>query len=105
MNNGTLTRLPRVVVFNDYSNYDAERCRNGGCYWFETRYTRVADNSDLFEVTEHTSAEFCPYCRSWDCSGKCHVAEFVNEDELKSIIEAFEQLHADDDEIYISFRD
>lgn len=102
--NGT-TSLPRVVVFNDYSNYDSAKSRNGGCYWFETRYTRVAECPDFYEVTEHTSGEFCPYCRSWNCSGDCHEAEFMREAELKDRIQWFEELYADEDDCYISFED
>ena len=101
--NGT-TALPRVVVFNDYSNYDSSRSRNGGNYWFGTKYSQVPGG--LYKVTEHTSGEFCPYCRNWNCTGVCHDDEFVTNEELQNAIEAFEQLYGEDnEEFFISIED
>ena len=54
------------VRFCDYSQYDSEKCRNGGCYGFWTDYTRL-DNGK-WEVSYGTTADFtyCPVCGSFN---------------------------------------
>lgn len=64
----------------DESNYKPETCRNGGNYAFWTKFQRVS--ADKWEVSEGTTADFCPYCRSWDCSGECHESEYCDTSEV-----------------------
>lgn len=50
------------VRFNDFSQYDSEKCNNGGCYGFWTNYDRL-DNG-TWKVSYGTTADFdyCPVC-------------------------------------------
>lgn len=52
------------VKFLDYSEYDSEKCNNGGCYGFRTEYIRISD--ERLEVTHGTTADltYCPVCGS-----------------------------------------
>lgn len=55
-----------VVTIEDLSEYDPERCNNGGCYSFWTKYVREKNNQ--FRVEYGTSADFpyCPVCGSFN---------------------------------------
>lgn len=64
------------VSLSDYSEYESERCCNGGAYGFSTNYDRLEDGSWM--CTEHTTADFCPYCRSWNCNGHCTEPEYYS---------------------------
>ena len=56
------------VRFNDYSNYDPEKCHDGGAYGFWTNFYRTEANSDTWEAEYHTTADFgfCPCCGRFD---------------------------------------
>lgn len=92
-----LKDLIRVDI-NDYREYDSDRCCNGGAYSWHHHYTRVCEN--MWELTEGTSGEFCPYCRSWDCTGWCRdeeEPELVTNEELSHIIEEWSKDDGEDD--------
>lgn len=83
------------VNINNYQAYDPDRCCNGGAYSWHYHYARRCEN--MWELTESTSAEFCPYCRSWDCAGWCRDGMdpvLVTDRELASIIDEWS---SDDD--------
>ena len=97
------------VRFCDYTEYDSEKCNNGGCYGFWTDYNRLDGGN--WEVSYGTTAdfEFCPVCGSFndhyddDCcyeSGyECGEFETVMETELLKFINEFEET----DNKYIEF--
>lgn len=75
------------VDINDYTAYDPDYCCNGGRYSWHYHYSRVCEN--MWELTESTSGEFCPYCRSWDCTGWCRDEAdpvLVTDDKLSNIV-------------------
>ena len=53
----------KIIEVRDESDYDPEFCHDGGKYWFGERFLRIGSK---WFVEETTSADFCPYCRSWD---------------------------------------
>lgn len=91
-----LKGLVRIDI-NDYTTYDPDYCRNGGRYSWHYHYSRVCEN--MWEATESTSAEFCPYCRSWYCAGWCRDEAdpvLVTDEELSRIVEEW----SSDDDYY-----
>lgn len=93
-----LKDLMRVDI-NDYRSYDPDRCCNGGAYSWHYHYTRRCEN--MWELTESTSGEFCPYCRSWDCTGWCRDGEdpvLVTDSELSRIIDWWSEDYGDGDD-------
>lgn len=98
------------VRFNDYSDYDSEKCNNGGSYGFWTDYSRLENGN--WEISYGTTADFdyCPVCGCFndhyegnDCcysSGyECGEFETVTENELLKLINEFEET----DEEYIEY--
>lgn len=90
------------VRINDYTNYDAEKCNNGGCYAFFTDYIKRPDGK--WEISYDTTAdlEYCPVCGSFEnhrgdvnCpyeSGyTCGEFKVISEEELLNIINNFEE--------------
>lgn len=83
------------VRFNDFSDYDSEKCRNGGCYGFWTDYTSLENGT--FEVSYGTTADFeyCPVCGSFDDHYEgddtylCGEFETITETELLNLINSF----------------
>lgn len=45
-----------VVIYDDFSEYDPEKCNNGGCYSYTTTYTRIP--GDIWSINYDTSSEF-----------------------------------------------
>ena len=99
------------VRFCDYTQYEAEKSCNGGCYGFWTDYTRLEDGN--WEVSYGTTADlpYCPLCGSFndhydgdDCcyeSGdSCGDCEVVTEEKLLELINEFKET---EDE-YIEFK-
>lgn len=56
------------VRFNDYSNYDPEKCHDGGAYGFWTDFYRSELDADAWCAEYHTTADFgfCPCCGQFD---------------------------------------
>ena len=90
------------VKFLDYSEYDSEKCNNGGCYGFRTEYTRISD--ERLEVTHGTTADlvYCPVCGSFsdhydgndsvfDSGYSCGEFSTVTTGELLKFINEFEE--------------
>lgn len=90
------------VRFNDYTDYDPNRCHNGGSYGFWTDYDRLENGK--WEISYGTTADFsyCPRCGSFndhyegdDCcydSGySCGEFEQITENELLKLINEFEE--------------
>lgn len=80
------------VVISDYSNYDAERCFNGGNYSFHQVFEK--NKKGMFEVSYQTSSEF-DYCSRCGTFGHteynledCHFNDYqeVTEHELQVMI-------------------
>lgn len=86
------------VRFNDYSEYDPDKCNNGGCYGFWTDYDRAGLG---WRVSYGTTSDFdyCPVCGSfndhyiWDGEEgySCGTYEKVSEKELLERIGNFEE--------------
>lgn len=90
------------VRFNDFSQYDSEKCNNGDCYGFWTNYDRL-DNG-TWKVSYGTTADFnyCPVCGCFndhyegeDCcyeSGySCGEYDTIAEKELLRFINEFRE--------------
>lgn len=107
------TNLDRVnrVRFCDYSNYDSEKCNNGGCYGFWTDYNRLENGK--WEVNYGTTADFeyCPVCGSfnehyegdegcYESDYSCGEFETVTENELLKLINEF----VETDNQYIEYK-
>lgn len=99
------------VRFCDYSDYDSEKCNDGGSYGFWTDYNRLENGN--WEISYGTTADFeyCPVCGNFndhyegnDCyyeSGySCGEYETITEAELLKRINEFEET---DDE-YIEYK-
>ena len=99
----------KKVRFNDFSDYEPEKCNNGGEYGFWTDYKRLENG--LFEVSYGTTADFqyCPVCGSfqnhstdddyYDSGYSCGEFETVTERELIDMINEFDE----SDDCYIEF--
>lgn len=101
----------RRIRFNDFSDYDSEKCNNGGCYGFWTDYNRLENGK--WEISYGTTADmdFCPCCGSfndhyvgddcrYDSEYDCGEFGIVTEDELLKIIDEFEENEGE----YIEFK-
>lgn len=95
----SLTNITRVR-FNDYTDYDSEKCNNGGCYGFWTDYDRLKNGN--WEISYGTTAdmEYCPCCGSfndhyegddsiYDSGYSCGNFEQISETELLERINNF----------------
>ena len=98
------------VKFFDYSEYDSEKCNDGGCYGFWTEYIRISDGR--WEATHGTTADFvyCPVCGSFsdhydggdsvfDSGYSCGEFSTVTTEELLKFINEFEET----DDQYIKY--
>ncbi len=80
-------KIKEAKIF-DYTNFDADKCNNGGCYGFTTTYSYAGDGE--YEVSHSTTAEFtfCPFCGSFNSGSCCDGPRFVTEqkvwDEIKN---------------------
>lgn len=105
-----------TVRLSDFSDYDSEKCNNGGCYGFWTDYDRMENGN--WELSFHTTADFdyCPCCGSfndhhvwsdeddiYDSGFSCGKFETVSTEELIDIINEFEKQHGDDDNYSIEY--
>ena len=74
----TIASAARITV-RDYSNYDPDKCHDGGSYKTGVTFIRHPDG---WERQEYTSGDYCPYCGSFDCCGNCEEAEAAAEERL-----------------------
>ena len=88
----------KKVRFNDFSEYDSEKCSNGGSYGFWTDYSHLENGN--WEISYGTTAdmEFCTCCGSfgdhYDYDKEeysCGDFETVTTDELLEKINSFEE--------------
>ena len=88
----------KKVRFNDFSEYDSEKCNNGGCYGFWTDYSRLENGN--WEISYGTTAdmEFCPCCGSFgdhydygEEEYSCGEFETITTQELLERINSFEE--------------
>lgn len=91
------------VRFCDYTEYNSEKCNNGGCYGFWKDYNRT--EAGLFEVSYGTTADFeyCPCCGSFnnhnasedndifESGYTCGEFGTVTESELLELINGFDE--------------
>ena len=76
------------VRVRDYSDYDSEKCHDGGHYCTGADFYRHGDG---WERREYTSGEYCPYCGSFDCCGNCEEA-FTAESDRLTDAEVFDEV-------------
>ena len=89
------------VRFND-SDYDSEKCNNGGSYGFWTDYSRLENGN--WEISYGTTADFeyCPVCGNfndhyegdyscYESGYSCGEYETITEAELLKRINEFEE--------------
>ena len=99
------------VRFCDYTEYNSEKCNNGGCYGFWTDYNRLENGN--FEISYGTTADFeyCPVCGSfnnhyasdddiYESGYTCGEFETVTETELLELINNFEET----EDCYIEYK-
>lgn len=88
----------KKVRFNDFSEYDSEKCSNGGCYGFWTDCNHLENGN--WEISYGTTADmdFCPCCGSFgdhydygEEEYSCGDFETVTTDELLERINSFEE--------------
>lgn len=88
----------KKVRFNDFSEYDSEKCNNGGCYGFWTDYSRLENGN--WEISYGTTADFdyCPCCGSFgdhydhdEEDYSCGEFETITTEELLERINSFEE--------------
>lgn len=91
------------IDLQDYSQYEAGRCNNGGCYSFTTTFKKVeVEGPACWQVVNSTSAEFA-YCEYYGhfCNNNCEdcqpTFEMLTSKEVASQIERFISMHADED--------
>lgn len=105
-----------TVRLSDYSDYESDKCNNGGCYGFWEDYDRLENGN--WELSFHTTADFdyCPCCGSfndhhvwsdeadiYDSGFSCGKFETVSTEELVNIINEFEKQHGGDDKYSIEY--
>ena len=91
-----LSNINRVYLYDD-SEYVEGKDANGGCYRFWTEFKHIGLNKWL--VLKGTSADFCPYCRSWNCNGSCiedEPEEYLTTEEVVKEINEYENDGNDD---------
>jgi hypothetical protein len=79
------------VRITDYSDFESDRCFNGGNYWFTTIYVPITYLLEMIsgEVFHSTSADFeyCEFCGSFgDHSGVCTDPKVVKTEYVLSHI-------------------
>ena len=91
------------ITLNDYSEYDPDRCHDGGCYGFWETYIQTETCSwvKTYGTTASLDIDYCPCCGCFYNTAKCNQCdgtfEHVTINELIKIIENFDL----DDEHYI----
>jgi len=84
----------KKITINDYSNYEPEKCSDGGAYGFWTEY--LYKGGDIWEISYGTTAdmEFCPCCGSFNShydyeneEYSCGDFDTITTKELSKIIE------------------
>ncbi len=80
----------KEATISDDTQYDPNRCNNGGAYGFAVRYCYVGP--DAYHAFHMTTAEFefCSYCGSFN-SGCCSAPEEITEKELWNRIQEAEK--------------
>lgn len=90
-----ISKETKRVVIEDYSEYDGNRCNNGGAYSFTTTYTRK--DGEEFAISYSTSADFpyCPKCGSFYADEECPCGmddyDTVSTAELEGILAGYEE--------------
>ena len=81
----SLRDVNRVDITN-WSEYDPDRCNNGGGYSYTTIYRR---DGDRWSITYSTSVDFeyCPYCGKFGDDCGCTHPEYISTDALVRTIE------------------
>lgn len=90
----------KKVTFCDYADYEEGKSCNGGCYGFETEFSR--NESGLYVVSYYTTSDldYCTCCGSFigcDDHSDCEY-ETATADEVQDSIDCFLRSHADDKE-------
>lgn len=82
----SLRDVNRVGITN-WSEYDPDRCNNGGAYSYTTIYRR---DGDRWSINYSTSADFeyCPYCGNFGDDCGCTHPEYISTDALVRTIDA-----------------
>lgn len=97
----------KKVRFNDFSEYDSEKCNDGGSYGFWTDYSRLENGN--WEISYGTTADmdFCPCCGSFsdhynydEEEYSCGDFETITTNELLERINSFEEKDGE----YIEFK-
>lgn len=71
------------IEIRDYSDYEEAHSHNGGAYaWGDT----ITIDGDTIYIEPWTSAEFCPYCHRFDCSGECSSPERITAERAAAIV-------------------
>lgn len=85
------------VELRDYSEYNSEKCHDGGQYGFWDLYTKIG--SGFWLQTYHTTADFqfCEKCGGFNCDGRDCSSIVVTDDDLVDIVNLFEHEHHGDD--------
>lgn len=109
-----LSKTSRIVL-NDYSEYDASRCNNGGCYGFWTTYRSMNIIGNRYWMVSYgTTADmdFCTCCGSFgnhynadEENYSCGEFELIQDKELRDIIHKFEETAEDNPDCYIEYFD
>ena len=88
----------KKVRFNNFSEYDSEKCSNGGCYGFWTDYSCLENGN--WEISYGTTADFdyCPVCGCFEDhydygeeEYSCGDFETITTEELLERINSFEE--------------
>lgn len=91
------------VRFNDYTEYNSEKCSNGGAYGFWTDYSRTEDGK--WEVSYGTTADmpWCPCCGDFSDHSpeECGGPKIVTTENLIKTIEDFEESEGE----YIEYKE
>lgn len=83
LSNCELTATPvtiKSITFVDNSEYDPDKCRNGGAYSFSCKYIREKSNSDKWIRKYGTSTDFayCERCGTFNHSTyECDNDEYI----------------------------
>lgn len=88
----------KKVRFNDFSEYDSEKCNNGGCYGFWTDYSRLENGNWLISYGTTADFDYCPCCGSFgdhydydEEDYSCGDFETITTEELLERINSFEE--------------
>lgn len=87
----------REVVFNNFFEYDSEKCNNGDSYVLWTAFSKVGDR---WEISYGTTADF-PYCDCCGCFGDhydyenncytCGEFKYIKSEEVLERINSFKE--------------